>query len=61
MRRQASPLATDHGEDIVEVIEEIEQPRRTKSVRGRGDGYFRPVDPAQVGGGRWAPRRMGRG
>lgn len=61
MRRQATPPEVIHGEDIVEVIEEIEEPRRTKSGRGRGDGYYRPVDPAQVGGGSWAPRRMGRG
>ena len=61
IRRQASPSVMDHGEDIVEVIEEIEEPRRAKSGRGRGDGYYRPVDPAQVGGGSWAPRRMGRG
>lgn len=62
IRRQATPPATDHGEDIVEVIEEIEEPRRAKSGRGRGrgEGYYRPVDPAQVGGGRWAPRRVGR-
>ena len=61
IRRQATPPLADHEEDFVEVIEEIEEPRRVKSGRGRGDGYYRPVDPAQVGGGRWAARRMGRG
>lgn len=60
IRRQATP-PEDDGEDIVEVFEDIEEPRRTKSGRGRGEGYYRPVDPAQVGGGSWAPRRMGRG
>lgn len=61
IRRQAAAPVVDHDDDIVEVIEEIEEPRRAKSGRGRGDGYYRPVDPAQVGGGNWAPRRMGRG
>lgn len=61
IRRQATPPEVDHGDNVVEVFEDIEEPRRVKSGRGRGDGYYRPVDPAQVGGGSWAPRRMGRG
>lgn len=58
IRRQATPPEVDN---MVEVFEEIEEPRRVKSGRGRRDGYYRPVDPAEVGGGSWAPRRMGRG
>lgn len=61
IRRQATPPDADHADNFVEVFEDIEEPRRAKSGRGRGDGYYRPVDPAQVGGGSWAPRRMGRG
>lgn len=61
IRRQATPPEVDQGDNVVEVFEDIEEPRRAKSGRGRGDGYYRPVDPAQVGGGSWAPRRMGRG
>lgn len=46
-RRTSAPVV-EREDDIVEVIEEHDPPRRVKSKRQSG---FRTVDPAQFAGG----------